>query len=470
MMQRERSDVYIIPPNFAKEGTLFSGRIEGRNAFEAAVLFIILFRILLFLDVSIKIRIYIGIIVILPLTILAVVGVNGESLLSFIIQFIRFVTRRRVVTVPDGQYRLKRNRRIRRQQKKQQKQERKKKKRQQEGGVKDRKRSRRIEAKAERSSACREERYISLRCKDGYRGYVLLEKGRNYLLSEYEKELSFFISGSGQTGHVKSEPEKRMRLYRMSEVWVFFWKAGIEILRNHKPDMDKGFVRDRGKAFYYGSLEFKGMSEAIRGSRSCGVLLSGDTALVVYNTMDRNMKWAKKMECSMRTWTERMLLKGGYNSRADALIVGQNIKVLLKLLESDGGIKKDLFRPDDIYDQYYYIPMCQEGILQIILLTEKQKREKLKQFLLSRFPIRKEKEYAVYAVCDEIGNPVYLGYDLEMRQLCRIKQELLWRPSVSIVCMDYQAEIIREYLGEKVIIYELNTENVMKYLINDIGE
>ena len=158
MMQRERSDVYIIPPNFAKEGTLFSGRIEGRNAFEAAVLFIVLFRILFFIDVSIKLRIYIGIIVILPLTILAVVGVNGESLLSFIIQFIRFVTRRRVVTVPDGQYRLKRNRRIRRQQKKQQKQERKKKKRQQEGGVKDRKRSRRIEAKAERSSACRETR------------------------------------------------------------------------------------------------------------------------------------------------------------------------------------------------------------------------------------------------------------------------------------------------------------------------
>ena len=94
----------------------------------------------------------------------------------------------------------------------------------------------------------KKERYISLRCKDGYRGYVLLEKGRNYLLSEYEKELSFFISGSGQTGHVKSEPEKRMRLYRMSEVWVFFWKAGIEILRNHKPDMDKGFVRDRGKS------------------------------------------------------------------------------------------------------------------------------------------------------------------------------------------------------------------------------
>ena len=61
-----------------KRGNLFSGRIEGRNAFEAAVLFIVLFRILFFIDVSIKLRIYIGIIVILPLTILAVVGVNGE--------------------------------------------------------------------------------------------------------------------------------------------------------------------------------------------------------------------------------------------------------------------------------------------------------------------------------------------------------------------------------------------------------
>lgn len=208
----------------------------------------------------------------------------------------------------------------------------------------------------------------------------------------------------------------------------------------------------------------------IRGSRSCGVLLSGDTALVVYNTMDRNMKWAKKMECSMRTWTERMLLKGGYNSRADALIVGQNIKVLLKLLESDGGIKKDLFRPDDIYDQYYYIPICKEGILQLVLLTEKPKREKLKQSLFSKFSIRKEKEYAAYNVCDENGNPTYFVYDLEMRQLCRIKQELLWRPSASIVCMDYQMETIREYLGEKVVIYELSTENVMKYLINDLGE
>lgn len=100
---------------------------------------------------------------------------------------------------------------------------------------------------------------------------------------------------------------------------------------------------------------------------------------------------------------------------------------------------------------------------------EAEKRKAKAVFVFKIFH-KERKEYATYNVCDENGNPIYLVYDLEMRQLCRIKQELLWRPSVSIVCMDYQAETIREYLGEKVIIYELNAENVMKYLINDLGE
>ena len=36
MAQNDHSDIYIIPPNFVKEGTLFSGRAESRNVVEAA--------------------------------------------------------------------------------------------------------------------------------------------------------------------------------------------------------------------------------------------------------------------------------------------------------------------------------------------------------------------------------------------------------------------------------------------------
>lgn len=146
MAQNDHADVYIIPPNFVKEGTLFSGRAEARNVVEAAFLGLIGIRFLVFLNLGIKGKIYVGIILILPLVILAVIGVQGESLSSFLIRFFSYIVKRRVLTEPNGQYRLKRNRRIRKQQKKRCRRERKKRKK--EGG-RNRKRSRRTEAETE---------------------------------------------------------------------------------------------------------------------------------------------------------------------------------------------------------------------------------------------------------------------------------------------------------------------------------
>ena len=61
--QREKVDVYTIPPNFAQEGTIFSGRVRLRNAFEAGVLALLLFQLLMATNLSVKGKIYAGIIV-----------------------------------------------------------------------------------------------------------------------------------------------------------------------------------------------------------------------------------------------------------------------------------------------------------------------------------------------------------------------------------------------------------------------
>lgn len=156
MAHKERVDVYTIPPNFAKEGTILSGRVEARNAVEAAALVLLLFQLLMAVDLSVKGKIYAGIIVILPVAIFAVIGVQGESLTSFIFQFFCYLARRRTLTVPNGQYRLKRNRRIRKQQKKQYRRERRQAKRK--GGGEHRKRSKGTKKEAERRKARREER------------------------------------------------------------------------------------------------------------------------------------------------------------------------------------------------------------------------------------------------------------------------------------------------------------------------
>ena len=140
--QREKVDVYTIPPNFAQEGTIFSGRVRLRNAFEAGVLALLLFQLLMATNLSVKGKIYAGIIVMIPVVIFAVLGVQGESLTSFLFQFLKYLWGRIILTVPDGKYRLKRNRRLRKQQYRSQSGK---------GGERHRKRGKRIKTSAKRS-------------------------------------------------------------------------------------------------------------------------------------------------------------------------------------------------------------------------------------------------------------------------------------------------------------------------------
>lgn len=314
----------------------------------------------------------------------------------------------------------------------------------------------------------KQEGYISVRSKEGCKGYVLRAKARRYLLAVYDTDTAFFLCGGSNTSHVKSDRDKRLRLHRMSEVWVFLWKAGVCIFRSQKQNLT--FVSGKNgeeKAAYYGSLEFKGAYDVIKGSRACGVLLSGKSAYVVYNTKAQRMKWAKKMERSMRVWTEKLLLQKGRFGMADALMLGYDPPFLVELLESDGGIKNDLFQADDIYEHYYYVPMIRESMVQIWLLTDKEKRERLYQFLCGILN-RREKEYAVCDGYDDRGIPVYFCHELELRQLLRIKQEINWQRKGIIVCLDYQEEALKTYFGEGVRIQTVITKKLKEYLQQDV--
>lgn len=95
MKDEERVEIYTIPPNFAEEGTILSGRIKTRNAIELAVLSIVFLLVMITVHVSLKVKLYIAIIVMLPVSVTAILGIQGESLFSFIGGFLRFARRRR---------------------------------------------------------------------------------------------------------------------------------------------------------------------------------------------------------------------------------------------------------------------------------------------------------------------------------------------------------------------------------------
>ena len=98
--KEERHDTYIIPPNFIDTGSVFGGMFKMRNAIEAVVVLVIIGVPVLNLPLSLMNTIIALCLTALPVGILALLGVGGESLSSFILNFFKFLFNRRVIRQP----------------------------------------------------------------------------------------------------------------------------------------------------------------------------------------------------------------------------------------------------------------------------------------------------------------------------------------------------------------------------------
>lgn len=96
-MRQEGRDVYVIPPNFIEGGTLMGGMVRTRNAVEAGILGALMALPVLRLELSLTVRIIILCLTTLPLVLVALIGIGGQSLSQFIFQFILWLRNRRVL-------------------------------------------------------------------------------------------------------------------------------------------------------------------------------------------------------------------------------------------------------------------------------------------------------------------------------------------------------------------------------------
>jgi len=96
--KEERHDTYVIPPNFIEGGTVMGGMFRLRNAIEAGALAMLIgYPIIRISSLTLTMRIIILCLTALPAALLALIGVNGESLTSFILNFFKFLWNRRIV-------------------------------------------------------------------------------------------------------------------------------------------------------------------------------------------------------------------------------------------------------------------------------------------------------------------------------------------------------------------------------------
>ena len=100
--KQEENDIYVIPPNFIETGTLFGGTIKIRNAIEALILTILIGVPVFNLPFRLTTNIIIACLTVLPAALFAIIGIDGDSLSSFIIHYFRFLKNRRIIGVQDS--------------------------------------------------------------------------------------------------------------------------------------------------------------------------------------------------------------------------------------------------------------------------------------------------------------------------------------------------------------------------------
>lgn len=100
-IKHEENDIYIIPPNFIETGTIMGGTIKFRNAAEAVILSLLIGFPVFHIPVSLTNRIIIACLTVLPVALFAIIGIGGESLSSFIINYFVFLKKRRVIGITE---------------------------------------------------------------------------------------------------------------------------------------------------------------------------------------------------------------------------------------------------------------------------------------------------------------------------------------------------------------------------------
>lgn len=96
MEEKEYNNLFAIPANYTDSGKILGGMLEPRNAIEAVILLIAVgYPELMLIPMPTTIRIVVMTVTLIPLGILAAMGIDGDSLFQYAGHIIRYLARRR---------------------------------------------------------------------------------------------------------------------------------------------------------------------------------------------------------------------------------------------------------------------------------------------------------------------------------------------------------------------------------------
>lgn len=308
-------------------------------------------------------------------------------------------------------------------------------------------------------TALKQQKLLKTYYRDSLRGYRLTALTKRLLCEESPDRFMFYLTGAGDTNHVRNEITRRLRLHRIAETTVTMKNAGVTVFRNERsavfaPDWS-GDIRIRSPSFF-NSREIKELGTVfakIRGARSVGVLLTEREIFAVYNLGDSLMKWEYKSEMRTKALLKTVLCRERLPKQYSpdsvrGLIFGNRMELAYDLLTNGGG--KQYFVLDGNYESFCFLTNDRRGEAVLKLLCDSELADSLNELLTGDLEPA-QPGYTIENDAMEDGNPVLLCYTCDLPRIKRFQSALqLQNKHGTIICFDYQAETLRRYCGDTV--------------------
>lgn len=298
--------------------------------------------------------------------------------------------------------------------------------------------------------------------RDKLRGYRLGVRAKSRLLDNWPERFAPYLTGDTDTNRLKSEIGRRLRLHRLAETYVTMDNAGVGLFQDEKPKVfaPQGYTGELVEyPAFYSSREVKEMgidTTQIRSSRFTGVLLAPSGIFVIYNSSTALMKWRYKSEMRVKTliWSvlcQQRLPRQYHSDAVQGVVLGESMELAFQMLTSTGGTKHDYFMLDGSYDHFFFLTNDHQGEVLLALLCDPVKTAQLNGILQQGLTSKGVNRAVEHDAFEADGTPVLFGYFCDLPRITRFNSALdLMECSGTLICFDYQADVLRRYCGNRV--------------------
>jgi len=352
-----------------------------------------------------------------------------------------------------------------------------------------------------------------VKLKDGVKVFRLSKRGKQLLINNDDGRFLNYLYGSVNTNRIPTDMRAKKRLISYAEVYTMMYHAGVLLFDTEKPDifpesspqgalapaplddiqnnpdelrLGSGILSSQPlnasrprivhPSFYttrdyVRPKEWEGddygthKPEAVKCSRSRGILLTPTEVFCVYNTSDSMIEWGVDIEGRWKSEIERgicnTLMKHQYHGQEPSgLVIGKDMEILKRYLLEQMHLKGTA-KFFDTFKNMYYITNDPMGMMQLKLIIDHVKLSCLKQFVMDKFlPVPKNYHIECDAVTGD-GQPVIVLLIPSIPRLLQYMRGVKDKKGVA-VCFDYQREVFAELLGENVQLRGMKPEGVDK--------